>query len=75
MKQTGFEPAIPARERPQNHVLDRAATGIDLSKNGLLQNIVMINYGIFSFVLAESPGVVGCGLQSQNGRYTKERNL
>jgi hypothetical protein len=24
-----FEPAIPARERPQNHALDRAAKGID----------------------------------------------
>ena len=24
---TGFEPAIPARERPQTHALDRAATG------------------------------------------------
>ena len=23
-----FEPAIPANERPQKHVLDRAATGI-----------------------------------------------
>ena len=25
---TGFEPTIPASERPQTHVLDRAATGI-----------------------------------------------
>jgi hypothetical protein len=24
----GFEPAIPASERPQTHALDRAATGI-----------------------------------------------
>jgi hypothetical protein len=24
----GFEPAIPASMRPQNHTLDRAATGI-----------------------------------------------
>jgi len=28
MPQTGFEPQIPASERPQNHALDRAATGI-----------------------------------------------
>jgi hypothetical protein len=27
----GFEPAIPADERPQTHALDRAATGIDPS--------------------------------------------
>jgi hypothetical protein len=27
-----FEPAIPGGERPQTHALDRAATGIDVSK-------------------------------------------
>ena len=30
MLPAGFEPAIPAGERPQTHALDRAATGIDL---------------------------------------------
>jgi hypothetical protein len=30
MPPAGFEPAIPARERPQTHVLDRAATGIGI---------------------------------------------
>jgi hypothetical protein len=29
----GFEPAIPASERPQTHTLDRAAAGIDLLGN------------------------------------------
>jgi len=29
MPPVGFEPTIPASERPQTHVLDRAATGID----------------------------------------------
>ena len=28
MSEAGFEPAFPASERPQTHVLDRAATGI-----------------------------------------------
>jgi hypothetical protein len=28
MPPAGFEPAIPASERPQTHALDRAATGI-----------------------------------------------
>jgi len=28
MAPAGFEPAIPASERPQKHVLDPAATGI-----------------------------------------------
>ena len=28
MLPAGFEPAIPARKRPQTHALDRAATGI-----------------------------------------------
>jgi hypothetical protein len=28
MPPAGFEPSIPASERPQTHVLDRAAAGI-----------------------------------------------
>jgi hypothetical protein len=28
MLSAGFEPAIPASERPQTHALDRAVTGI-----------------------------------------------
>ena len=28
MPPAGFEPAIPASERPQSHALDRAAAGI-----------------------------------------------
>jgi hypothetical protein len=36
MNQAGFETAIPERERPQIHDLDRAATRISLSKNGFL---------------------------------------
>jgi hypothetical protein len=31
MPPAGFEPIIPASERPQTHTLDRAATGIDCS--------------------------------------------
>ena len=27
-----FEPAIPTREQPQTHALDRAATGINILK-------------------------------------------
>ena len=30
MPQAGFEPTIPASERPQTHVLDRAATEIGI---------------------------------------------
>ena len=33
MPPTGFEPAVPASERPQTHALDRAATGISLLNN------------------------------------------
>jgi hypothetical protein len=29
MYPAGFEPAIPAGERPQTHALDRAVTGIN----------------------------------------------
>jgi len=30
MAPTGFEPEIPTSERPQNHTLDPAATGIGM---------------------------------------------
>jgi hypothetical protein len=30
-RQTGFEPAIPASERPQTHALDRAVAGIPIN--------------------------------------------
>ena len=30
MPQVGFEPEVPANERPQTHALDRAATGIGI---------------------------------------------
>jgi len=30
MAPTGFEPSTPASERPQNHTLDGAATGIGM---------------------------------------------
>ena len=37
MPQAGLEPAIPTGERPQTHVLDRAATGTGKEKRvGLL---------------------------------------
>ena len=31
MPPAGFEPAVPASERPQTHALDRAATGIGVA--------------------------------------------
>jgi hypothetical protein len=31
MPAVGFEPTIPANERPQTHALDRAAAGIDIN--------------------------------------------
>jgi hypothetical protein len=39
MPPTGFKPTIPASERPQTHMLDRAATGIGSVKNMLIRNI------------------------------------
>ena len=38
MTPAGFEPAIPASERPQTHALDRAATGIVWHDYYSLQN-------------------------------------
>jgi hypothetical protein len=40
MPPAGFEPAIPASERPQNHTLDRATDGIGL-KMIILSNFLV----------------------------------
>jgi len=40
MPQVGFEPAIPASERPQTHALDCAATGIGSRYNLHIDSIV-----------------------------------
>ena len=37
MLPVGFEPAIPASERPKAHASDRAATGIGLKYTGLIK--------------------------------------
>ena len=37
MTPAGFEPIIPASERPQTHALDRAATGIGRGSNPSLR--------------------------------------
>jgi len=43
MPLAGFEPTIPASERPQTHALDRAATGID--KVLLISSIYVTCFG------------------------------
>ena len=40
MPLAGFEPTIPEGERPQTHILDYTATGIDPQKNIHLQNSI-----------------------------------
>jgi len=38
-----FEPVIPASERPQNHALDRSATGIDPTTDGVAKHLSLHN--------------------------------
>ena len=38
MPPAGFEPAIPAGDRPQTHALDRSATGIGLTRTSAYFN-------------------------------------
>jgi len=40
MPPVGFEPAIPASERPQTHALDRAATEIGYASNNIFKENV-----------------------------------
>ena len=55
-----FEPAIPARERPQTHALDRAATAIGnvriLTKNLTVENFqhTAINLLILYFYVGQT---------------------
>ena len=42
MPRVGFEPTIPARERPQTYALDRTTTGI-----GQLLFIISTNMGLY----------------------------
>ena len=39
MTPAGFEPKIPANERPQTHALDRAATGIGMKEFNLKYSV------------------------------------
>jgi hypothetical protein len=45
MSPAGFEPTIPASERPQTHALDRAVTGIVTP--ALILNIITISLDYF----------------------------
>jgi hypothetical protein len=44
MPPPGFEPAIPASERPQTHALDCAATGIGYNKLIIIIIIIKVNF-------------------------------
>jgi hypothetical protein len=50
MPPAGFEPEIPASERPQAHSLDRAATGISLSEYTAIIYLNDVNRLIFVVV-------------------------
>jgi hypothetical protein len=61
MPQAGFEPTIPASERPHTHVLDRAATGTGNSTS----------------LVANSPPNVHCTAAATDSfvRYTTNRQI
>ena len=48
--QSGFEPAIQSRQRPQTHALDRAATGIDTNCVSRLQNVAASFWLLYAVV-------------------------
>jgi len=52
MPPAGFEPAIPASEQPQTHVLDRAATGIGIVvlSQALSPVLFLLNQGRFQLL-------------------------
>ena len=56
MLSTGFEPAIPASERPQTHALDRAATGT--GPYGCQRNKIRV-WSFDGMILAEGTKVLG----------------
>jgi hypothetical protein len=54
MSLTGFEPALPASERPQTHALDRTATGINLTYKYALKffrgkfQLILLCFGVYT---------------------------
>jgi len=44
MAPAGFEPAIPASERSQNHALERAATWIDILHSRAFSFLIYAEY-------------------------------
>ena len=42
MLPAGLEPAIPTRELPQNHALERSATGIDVLVNIMTSKCIKV---------------------------------
>jgi hypothetical protein len=48
MPPAGFEPTIPASERPHTHVLDRAATGIGSEADSCCCYAVIFEGGLVS---------------------------
>jgi hypothetical protein len=50
MPSAGFEPTIPASERPQTDVLDRAATGIGNNNNNNYYYYYYVRRNIFTVV-------------------------
>jgi len=50
MLPAGFEPAIPANERPQTHVVERAATGISCYFCGISRHLDIIRVRRFLWI-------------------------
>ena len=65
----GFEPVIPASERPQTHALDRAATGIGKICRLEDKNKIIYCLEVTQFILRKGRGRYGGDAGKERGRY------
>jgi hypothetical protein len=65
MPSSGFVPTIPASERPQTHVLDRAATGragvLDTQRKLLWLLLLFLYKSFMIFIFIDYPDIWACG--------------
>jgi len=68
MPLVGFEPAVPASEKPKTHALDRAATGIGFHFyiSGSLELRNLLPTGLSKTNTPNSVGGTGFGSKSKN---------
>ena len=74
MPPAGFEPAIPASERPQTYALDRAPTGIGHMKIYFLNHLTLFNRKTSWLTMYKKTIAAYCKSDTEHTVTERERN-